>query len=170
MAQFELCYAFIMGNEDGPPPWKYEEVTDLPPGAHAISGINSAAFPAQFASIAALAQAERGAAVEAFYRYTLWNDWLGSLVSDELGKRVFDATVNPSGPKAVGMLQKALNSLGGGSPLAEDGLWGPITLARANQALSNELVVAFKAQRRAHYLAFDADSPYLPQLLARAAK
>ena len=52
MADFETDYEFMIANEDRTQ--AHAIVPDAPPGAYAISGINSAAYPAQFKAIAAI--------------------------------------------------------------------------------------------------------------------
>lgn len=168
MANFIVCYSFMMDNED-----RQRGCASVPdpainvPDARAISGINSAAFPAQFAAIVAIPQSNRAPAVMQFYRTVLWNHWLESLVSDEVGKRVFDTLVNIGSKKACLILQQALNAVG--AYVEEDGAWGPVTLAAANGSDALKLVQAFKVARAEHYRQFDADNPNLPGLLTRAA-
>ena len=58
MADFLISYEWMLNNEDAA--HSYAVVPDAPPGAHAISGINSSAFPSQFETIAALPQNQRG--------------------------------------------------------------------------------------------------------------
>jgi lysozyme family protein len=136
----------------------------------AISGINSGAWPADFATIAALPQASRAPAVEAFYQAHFWNNWFAQLTSDDLAKRVFDFAVNGGSGSAVKTLQQAVNALGG--TLTVDGGWGPNTLAAVNAADQQALVQAFIAARVAHYQAIaaanPADAQYLNSWLARA--
>ena len=77
MADFETSYAFMIENEDSAQ--AHAIVPDSPAGAHAISGINSAAFPAEFAAIADVPQDKRGPLVEDFYRRHFWNQWFALL-------------------------------------------------------------------------------------------
>ena len=49
MSDFSVCFEWMMDNEDARR--AYAQVPDAPPGAFAISGINSAAFPIDFADI-----------------------------------------------------------------------------------------------------------------------
>jgi len=137
---------------------------------YAISGINSGAWPAEYAAISALPQPSRVPAVQAFYEEHFWNDWLVQLDSDDLAKRVFDFAVNGGAGTAVMTMQRAVNSLGGS--LTVDGGWGPLTVAAANAADQEALVQAFIAARAAHYRAIaaanPADAKFLRQWLARA--
>jgi lysozyme family protein len=173
MADFTTAFQWAMHFED--PEMACAQVPDAPPAGcappcYAISGINSGAWPAQFASIAALPQAGRATAVQAFYEAQFWSPWLAQLVSDELAKRVFDFGVNAGSGTSVKMLQQAVNALGGN--LKVDGGWGPATLAAVNAADENALMQAFIAARAAHYQAIaaahPADAPYLKLWLARA--
>ena len=121
MADFQVCYNWMMDNEDQGR--QYKTVPDAPPGAFAISGINSSAFPTQFAKINALTLDQRGAVVEQFYQDTFWNKWFDQIASDELAERVFDSAVNMGPGTAVKLLQTAA-----GCPA--DGVWGPQTVER----------------------------------------
>jgi lysozyme family protein len=177
MADWNIAYNWMMDNEDFSRACK--QVPDAgPAGAgpcFAISGINSAAWPTQFAGIAAIAQDQRANAVQQFYEENIWNNWFAQIASDDVCKRLFDFAVNGSSHQAVQCLQQALNSLGGsGTPLKEDGGWGPMTLAALNAADPNALVTAFKTQRVAHYQAIAAAHPdkaqYLKAWTARAEK
>lgn len=135
-----------------------------------LAGSTPGHGPAQFASVAALPQGARAAAVQAFYQSQYWNNWLAQLASDDLAKRVFDFGVNAGAGTSVKVLQQALNTMGGS--LTVDGGWGPMTLAAANAADQAALVQAFIAARAAHYRAIVAASPgdaaYLNGWLARA--
>lgn len=164
MGNFEIDYAFMMRNEDQAQ--AHAIVADAPPGAHAISGINSAAFPADFAKIAAIPQAQRGVAVEQFYFSHFWDKWFAGITSDDVAERIFDTTVNIGMGRAVKIAQSAVNSLG--ENINVDGAWGPATLNAINSCDPQALVQAFDNARVAHYEENDGNSPYLAQLLARA--
>ena len=173
MADFRIAFEWAMRFED--PGMACSQVPDAVPAGctgpcFAISGINSGAWPSQFASIAALPQNSRLNAVQAFYQANYWNDWFTQLVSDELAKRVFDFGVNAGSGTAVKTLQQAVNALGGS--LTVDGGWGPHTLAAVNAADQPALVQGFIAARVAHYRAIAAANPadarYLGGWLSRA--
>jgi|SRR5271166_1277762 len=174
MADWTTAYNWMMDNEDCIR--ACAQVPDAPPGAFAISGINSASFPAEFASIEAVSQTEREPLVQQFYENHFWNQWFAGVVSDDLCKRVFDFAVNAGSVASVRCLQQAVNSLlaPGSAPIAEDGGWGPKTLDAANAADPVALTAAFQAQRVAHYQAIAAADPGLAQYLrswtARAMK
>ena len=164
----------MMDNED--PSRAHKTVPDAPPGAWAISGINSAAFPEQYAAIAAIPQAERGPAVQAFYQREFWNQWLQALSSDDVAKRVFDAAVNMGSGTACKLFQQAVNAvpvpLSG--QIAEDGGWGLNTVVAANCCDPVALVAAFKKVRVFHYDTIVHEHPndarYLTEWVARAEK
>jgi lysozyme family protein len=173
MADFTVAFQWAMQFED--PLMACQQVPDAAPAGaagpcYAISGINSGAWPTQFASIEALPQSQRAAAVESFYQAEFWSRWLAQLASDDVAKRVFDFGVNAGLGTAVKTLQQAVNALGGS--LTVDGGWGPLTLAAANAASAAALVQAFIAARVAHYQAIAAANPadavYLKGWLARA--
>jgi lysozyme family protein len=169
MADFKNAFSFIMESED--PKYQYASVPDV--GGFAISGINSASFPSQFAAIKAIPQAQRGPAVTNFYLTEFWNQWLAELNSDALSMRVFDAGVNMGAGTAVKILQTSINTLRS-SAMVVDGGWGPLTVTAANKCDSIALVQAFKDARVAHYenivLANPSDEKYLEEWKARAEK
>jgi lysozyme family protein len=164
MASYEVAFDWMMESED--PEQSCAVVPDAPVGAHAISGINSAAFPYDFKRISAMPQEFRLPAVSEFYETHFWNQWFAQLTSDDLAKRVFDASVNMGSVTAVKLLQSTLWPSD-----QHDGVWGPLTLSAANAGGSVE---AFKSVRRQHYLdivkANTEDAKYLNVWLARASK
>lgn len=170
-ASFEVSFNWTMDFED--PERLYATVPDAPPGAHAISGINSAAFPSDFARINAIPQAERAPAVESFYQLRFWSPWLEQLQSDELRKRVFDSEFNMGEGTGVKLLQTAVETVSGVS-MGVDGLWGPATLHAANTCNPDMLCAAFITARKQHYRDIvnenPADAKYLEGWLARAGK
>ena len=141
MADFNASFQFLMDSEDSRRTW-----ADVPDsGGYAIAGINSRFFPVQYEAIKAIPQAQRGPSVSAFYRKYFWNEWLDTLTSTEIAKRVFDSAVNQGSQTAVKLLQLAVSV--SYSHLYADGLWGPKTLATVNAAPSDALVQAFKNER-----------------------
>src|ERR1017187_6876862 len=107
MANWDVAYNWLLDSED--PQRAYNIVSDAPPGAFAISGINSTAFPQDFDAISKLMISERGPAVEWFYLKNFWNQWYMQLTSDEVAKRVFDFGVNAGEKTSVRCLQQAVN-------------------------------------------------------------
>jgi lysozyme family protein len=177
MADWITAYNWMMDNEDMPRACK--QVPDSPPAGctvacYAISGINSGAWPTQFQAIAALPQNQRAAPVQQFYHDNFWNEWYAQIASDEVGKRVFDFAVNGGAGTAVRCLQQAVNSLAGDGSIAEDGGWGPKTIAAVNAVDPKALTAAFIARRIAHYQAIAQAHPAEAQNLkvwtARAQK
>jgi hypothetical protein len=179
MASFEISYKWMQSQEDSQN--EHAIVEDAAPKnytgplpCHAISGINSGAWPADYAAIAALPQDQRGPAVEAFYRARFWNRWYEQLGSDEVAKRVYDMAVNGGTGAAVEILQEASNDLRvyAGSQIAEDGRWGPRTLGAVNSCDQSALVGAFQQARVAYYQSVAAANPdkakYLAGWTARA--
>lgn len=171
MADFDTDFQFLMNNEDRTQ--SHAIVPDAPPGAFAISGINSAAFPSQFAAIAAIPQAQRGPAVKNFYHAEFFNKWEAQL-SDPVEERILDAMVNEGPMTGVKDLQNAINSVSGSGTVVVDGGWGPATVAAANACDQLALVAAIQAVRKARYVAIVAahpeDSQYEAGWLARAAE
>ena len=172
MADFLISYEWMLNNEDTA--HSYAVVPDAPPGAHAISGINSSSFPSQFEAIQAIPQNQRGPAVQNFYQTQFWNQWFQQLTSDEVAKRVYDASVNMGGGTAVYLLQQAVNDSSPATVLNEDGLWGPKTVGASNACDPVALVAALKSARVFHYecivKANPSDQEYLADWVARAEK
>jgi lysozyme family protein len=163
MAQFELCFSFVLPNEDFDPP-QYKEVPDPTSGdpeAKAIAGINSHYWAADYAQIASLPQDSRAASVANFYRVNFWNKWLEQLTSNRLAAMTLDAGVNQGAGWAVRFLQGATGA-------TVDGHWGPSTIALANAAELDDAVNQFIVLRKARYN--QVGGPSLPQWLERAAK
>lgn len=148
MAVFQISYDFMLDNEDAGR--RYATVPDT--GGFAISGINSAAYPADFARINAIQQGLRGQAVAAFYQQNFWNQWYGQIASDEVAKRVFDAAVNMGPGTACNLIQEAAGA-------EVDGAWGSNTVAKINACDPVALVTAFKQDRLAHYQRIVAANP-----------
>jgi lysozyme family protein len=178
MADFSVVYPWTLAFEDLTPP-RYEpnlDPTKTDPGAQALSGINSAAWPEDFAAIVAIPQAQRGPAVQQFYEKRYWNEWYAQLASDEVAKRVFDMGFNTYPTTAVKLLQMAINNfaeeiapvLTRPALISVDGVWGPQTIYAANSYHDLLLVSAFQQLRVAHYKKYDANNKALPQLIARA--
>lgn len=177
MADRDVCIEFALMHEDRlglhqivpdlPGHWTTQNGIKVWSGAHAVSGVNSASYPKQFAAIAALPQAERGPAVLDFYDTYEWDAGYAAIVSNEPAKRVFDMGVNSGERNAVRTLQIATTKLSVAT-LDLDGLWGPITLAAVNACDPMALVVAFQQSRVAFLKHWCANNPALPQLIARA--
>jgi len=167
MADFNLAFQWTMQFED--PRMECAQVPDVPPAGvrgpcFAISGINSGAWPADFATISAMPQNARKPAVEAFYQSRFWNNWFAQLSANELAMRVFDFAVNGGSGTAVRILQQAVNTLGGSLTL--DGGWGPLTVAAVNAANQQALLQAFKSARAMRYEAIAAATPASAQYLS----
>lgn len=180
MADWTIAFSWMMDNED--PLRKYKTVPDPPDqyetdehgnvirvGAYAISGINSAAYPSQFARINVVPQAQRAPSVEDFYRLMFWNQWYSQIVSDEVAKRTFDCAVLDGPVTAVHILQRSVNGLGG-AQIDEDGGWGPITVAAVNNQNPAMLVNSLQAQWLGHAQAIADKNPARAKYLGTAQK
>jgi hypothetical protein len=104
MANWNTAYNWMMNKEDAAR--ACAQVSDACPGGvsgpcFAISGVNSGAWPAEFAAIAALPQAQREPLVQQFYQNHFWNNWYAQLNSDDLCMRVFDFAVNGGSGSSV---------------------------------------------------------------------
>jgi lysozyme family protein len=175
MGNFDVCFSWLMQDEDATN--LHATVRDNCPSGctgpcWAISGINSGAWPVQFAKINALPQDQRGVEVKNFYQTQFWNQYFAQIASDEVAKRVFDMSVNGGEGTEIKLLQKAVNSFHVGNPLTVDGSLGPATVAAVNAVNPLTLVAAFQQAQEDHYRAVVAANPakakYLAVWLARA--
>jgi hypothetical protein len=87
MANWDTAYNWMMDNEDAAR--ACAQVSDACSGGvagpcYAISGINSGAWPTEFAAIAAADQASREPLVQQFYEKHFWSKRYVQLVSDDL--------------------------------------------------------------------------------------
>jgi hypothetical protein len=172
MAEFLPAYEFTMDNEDAER--RHECVIDAcPEGCEgpcfAISGVNSGAWPIDFATIEAVPQPRRGPFVQHFYALHFWNGWLGQLASQDLANHVFDGSVNSGPGNAAKWLQEALGTIGQRG-IAVDGSLGPLTVAAANSVPAEALLDAYRANRVAFLREHLPNSPMLAALIARAMK
>lgn len=168
MALFAPALNFVLNNEDRLR--QYAIVPDA--GGFAVSGVNSKAWPSEFAQISSLPQDQRAEPVAAFYEQHFWNRWIEALDSQDLADRVMDASVN-NGPKmGITLFQQAINSVAQmieprpsfeislqDWPIHVDGAMGPITVAAANKYPADKILEAFRAARIAYYEQIVAADP-----------
>lgn len=82
--------------------------------------------------------------VEPIYRTNYWEACRCSELPDGIDLLVFDSAVNQGPGRAKRLLQKALG-------VAEDGVFGPVTMRTAKRASSAHLIDEFVACRAVHY-------------------
>ena len=163
MADFDLCFGFLLPNEDTSPP-TYQAVHDPTqgdPNAQAIAGINSHYWPKWYNAIAAVAPPQRAEPVKSFYRTNYWNHWLASLNSSRIAAMVLDASVNQGAGWGCKLLQRACGA-------EDDGQFGSATVAAANSADLNDMVRQFVVAREERYREIGGAS--LASWLIRASK
>lgn len=178
MADWDVAFRWMMRYED--PEFLYEKEPDDPDefetdeqgkkirvGAYAISGVNSAAYPVQFARINAIRQDLRGPAVSNFYRLMFWNKWYDQIVSNEVAKRTFSTSVNVGPETGVMILQRAVNAIGG-AQIDDDGHWGPITVTAVNNQNEASLVSSLQAQILGYYKSVADEHPAKAKYLGTA--
>lgn len=172
MSAFPPAFSFLMDNEDRLR--KFAVFRDrCPEGCSgpcfAISGINSGAWPRQFAAIQALPQKMRGGAIANFYESVFWNPMhFAQIDSQDLANRVMDCAVNEGANTSVEILQESANALLGATVprLRVDGLLGPFTLTAVNYCALGAILNEFRQQRVARYKALAAKDPDLAKDLA----
>ena len=162
MADFQKCLSFVLPHEAGTPP-SYEVTNDNK--GQVIAGVNSLAFPEDFAAIAALPIGQRPAAVQSFYERRFWSPYCDQIASDNIVAYLLDSRVNQGPGTGVEILQEAVNACG--VALAVDGALGPNTAAGVNSVDPLALLHAFQDAREAAYRKIGG--PNLPAWLARAA-
>ena len=162
MADFQKCLSFVLPHEAGTPP-SYEVTNDNK--GQVIAGVNSLAFPEDFAAIAALPIGQRPAAVQSFYERRFWNQYLAQIISNAIAAYILDADVNEGQCIGIDILQDAVDACGGS--VVVDGHIGPRTVLAANQIAVATLLLAARSAREAAYRKIGG--PNLPAWLARAA-
>ena len=169
MADFNICIEWVLPHEAGTPP-RYTIEPDPTPGepnALACAGVNSVAYPADFAEIVALPEAERPARVALFYQTQFWNQWYGRLTSNAVAAYTLDSAVNEGPGTGVKELQLAVNAVAGPETVTVDDAWGPLTVTATNACNPTQLLAALKNVRDAMYQ--EIGGPDLAAWLARAA-
>lgn len=172
MSKFADAFAFLMSNEDAS--YAYAEVLDPvvgDPEAHAISGVNSAAWPIAFQGLRVTAQSARGPGVRGFYLKDFWTPLnLGLLQDQDLASRVLDCCVDQGPGTGIKLLQRSVNAVRGPTvrAITVDGVLGPKTSEAANVLNPVLLLANFRQLRADAYRAIGG--PSLSAWLARAAK
>lgn len=162
MTEFQPAFEYVMTWED--PKGECATVPDV--GGQAISGINSAAYPEQFAAIEALSQEDRPLAVENFYQTEFWAKLhVDGLLSQDLANRVMDQSVNGGLETGPILLQRTVG-------VEEDGDIGPLTLAAVNAIPQSVLLPKWRQVRLKHYQDIVTNKPqlakFLPEWMRRA--
>ena len=118
MASFALAIDFVLAHEGG----YSNKASD--PGGETNFGITKRDFPNE--DIAGMTR-ERAVTL---YREHYWRWGYKALQSQDVANKVFDMAVNAGHRRSHKLLQRALNAAG--HTLAEDGAFGPDTLAACN--------------------------------------
>mgnify|MGYP000927983872 CR=1 FL=1 len=133
---FDQAFDYVIGKEGG-------ETNDPDDnGGHTKFGISKKAFPDLDIASLTLEQAKQ------IYLREYWDKVRGDELPDGLGFLLFDCAVNQGTRTSVKFLQRALR-------VTDDGVIGPATIAAANKADTNELIVNFSAERALHYASLD---------------
>jgi lysozyme family protein len=169
MADFVKAFQYMMSDEDAAHLCK--TVPDIGPKDKpgpfwAISGINSDAWPVDFARINALPLDKRLPEVMAFYKAHFWNSYMDQLTNQDIANRLLDGTVNTGMKPTLRALQLAVNDCKAGTLIA-DGKWGPRTLAAVNAAPAN-LLNCFRGERLAFYKLIVVKNPAKAKFLGTA--
>ena len=127
MASFDICMDWVLPHEAGSPP-KYAVTHDNK--GDVCAGVNSLAYPRDFAFLAALPEADRLGAVAAFYQREFWNQWMGQIQSNAVAAYLLDCCINQGPGTGVKILQTALGACG--QPVKPDGCLGPASLTAVN--------------------------------------
>ena len=90
------------------------------------------------------------------YRTSYW--FFGAIESQRLATKIFDMGVNLGPPRAIRLLQSALNKMHAAG-LRIDGLFGIRTLEETNQAKAEELLAMLVAECVDYYSAIVAANP-----------
>jgi lysozyme family protein len=99
-----------------------------------------------------------------FYRRRFWNrGQYGFLHDQRIATKLFDAAVNMGPSQAHRIFQRALGDVEW--PVTVDGVIGPATIAAANRAPADSLLITFAEQLADFYRALAADKPVLAKFL-----
>ena len=146
MADASICIGWVLPHEAGTPP-NYAVTADNK--GQVCAGVNSLAFPDDFAAIAALPITERPDAVNAFYQRTYWSQWMAALTSNAIAAYSLDAEVNEGQRIGIDILQEGIDACGGS--VVVDGRLGTLTETAANAIEPTILLPAIQTARKAAY-------------------
>lgn len=86
---------------------------------------------------------------------------LNSLVDQDLADKTFDLCVNLGCAQAGHLFQRALNRLIWPDGVSEDGIIGPLTTSKANQANAPDLLLKLRDEAEKFYRKLAQDKPQL---------
>ncbi len=160
MAVFELAIPTVLEHEGG----YVNDPADA--GGETNFGISKRSYPAL--DIAHLTRPE----AQAIYQRDFWVPLhLDAIGSQEVANKLLDTAVLIGRCRAVQLLQRSVQTAGGGV-IAVDGQLGPQTLAAVNQSSPTLLLQAFRALLATYYEglveAVPGDQKFLHGWLARA--
>lgn len=95
------------------------------------------------------ADARLNGLVEDFYRERFWLPEYERIEDQELSLKLFDLAVNAGPHQAHKLLQRAV--LAAGTPIKDDGVLGPVTLAAVNEARPDTLLAALRSEAAGFY-------------------
>ena len=129
MTDFEKAIAVVLEHEGGVGTLKGD------PGGKTCFGWSAAAC-----QLWGIAQPQNVEEAKALYLKYFWNPLYSQIADQDLGTKVLDDCVNQGTESGIEHLQMAL--VHAGQPVKVDGVFGPATLAAANQA-SGDLVLGW---------------------------
>jgi lysozyme family protein len=132
MADFKQAISIVLQNEG-------EYVNDpADPGGETNFGISRRSYPNL--DIAHLTRAD----AEAIYKRDFWTPLLlDQVVDQQVATKVFDTAVLTGKHRAIKLLQRAIQTAGGGI-VAVDGVIGPKTIAAANKSSPQILLQSYR--------------------------
>lgn len=155
MANFELAFAFVLGNEGG------LEENPKDPGGITKYGLSlrfmrelDPNFTADDIRNLSIAQAQK------VYEENFWLPIYAEIVAQKICNYIFDMGVNQSPAEACKLTQRALRTT------AVDGVFGDKTLAAVNAFDPELLINRMIAQRTSFYYELVAEKPALAPFLS----
>lgn len=137
MAEFEPAVEFVLSNEGG-----YEPPLPADPGGETNFGISKRAYPSLDIKALTVDQAK------AIYLRDYWK--FGAVNDQTLANKILDICANLGETAGVKLLQLSLVDLWkyqlSGGQVAQDGKWGPQTLAFVNQSAAESLLADLRVR------------------------
>lgn len=125
---FDTAFDRLLGSEGGYVKYKDD------PGGETNWGISKRTYP--HLDIKHLSREE----AKTIYRRDFWNRINADKLPDGVAFQTFDFAVNSGIETAVRYLQRAVG-------VADDGHWGPVSQAAANNATETDMIMALNAER-----------------------
>ena len=151
--RFEKAFEYVMKNEGN----YSNDSSDF--GGETKYGISKRSYPNL--NIKGLTQEN----AKEIYRRDFWmRGRYDEIKAEKLAIKLFDLAVNVGTIQANKLIQRALRAVG--KTVAEDGMFGAITLAAVNQADAKQLLTALKSEAAGYYRLIADKNPQQQKFLS----